>query len=94
MKEQAFHKVYAQIEALHGEISLLSKKNPNDAVSKFKLQFINEALRGANSILTNKQRPFADFSEFDEANIPTTSDVTLILAQYLGCLHEVRLDNI
>jgi len=94
VKEKIFNKVYAQIEALHSEISLLSRKNPNDGVSKFKLQFINEALREANSILTDKQKPFANFSEFDEASIPTTSDVTLILAQYLGCLEGIRLDNI
>lgn len=94
MKEKAFNKVYAQIQALHSEISLLSKKNPNDGVSKFKLPFINEALHEANTILTDKQKPFADFREFDETSIPTTSDVTLILAQYLGCLEEVSLDHI
>lgn len=97
MKEQeleVFIKVYAQIEALHGEIGLLSRKNPNDGVSKFKLQFINRALREANSILTDNQKPFANFNEFDEDSIPTTSDVTLILAQYLGCLEEIRCANI
>ncbi|MCK4252731.1 hypothetical protein KAX97_14885 [candidate division WOR-3 bacterium] len=89
-----FTKIYAQTEALHSEIGLLSRKNPNDGVSKFKLQFINRALREANSILTDEQKPFADFSEFDEDSIPTTSDVTLILAQYLGCLEEIRCANI
>lgn len=89
-----FTKIYAQIEALHSEIGLLSRKNPNDGASKFKLQFINRALREVNSILTDKQKPFADFSEFDEDSIPTTSDVTLILAQYLGCLEEIRCANI
>jgi len=89
-----FIKIYAQIEALHSEIGLLSRKNPNDGVSKFKLQFINRALHEANSILTDEQKPFADFSEFDEDSIPTTSDVTLILAQYLGCLEEIRCANI
>ena len=91
---EVFIKVYAQIEALHSEIGLLSRKNPNDGVSKFKLQFINRALREANSILTDKQKPFADFRGFDEASIPTTSDVTLILAQYLSCLEEIRCANI
>jgi len=97
MKEKeldVFTKIYAQIEALYSEIGLLSRKNPNDGVSKFKLQFINRALREANNILTDKQKPFADFSEFDEDNIPTTSDVTFILAQYLGCLEEIRCANI
>ena len=39
-----FKKVLSQINGLYKEIGLLSKKNPNDAVNKFKLTSINQTI--------------------------------------------------
>jgi hypothetical protein len=90
----AFEKTQAQMAALHDEVAALARKAPNDAVNKFKLGLINKVVQAANALLGDSYRPFADFASFDENNVPTTSDVTLILAQYLNCLEKYRADNI
>lgn len=89
-----FIRVYAQIEALHNEMSILSKKSPDDVINKFKLRFINKALDQANYLLREEQKPFGDFEVFNEDDLPTNSDVTMILAQYSGCMEELRSANI
>ncbi len=89
-----FEKTYAQMQALHSEISTLSKKSPNDGVNTFKLNFTNNVIEEANKILGKKYKPFSDFDRFDEENIPTNSDVTMILSQYINCLEKLRSDNI
>lgn len=88
-----FIQVYAQFEALYAEIGLLSKKNPNDGINTFKLKYINKILEQANNILKEERKPFSDFAFFEEDNLPTNSDVTMILAQYLGCMEELRSAN-
>jgi len=91
---EVFEKAYSQLEGLHQEIGLLSKKSPNDGVNKFKLRFVNLVLSQANSILTEQYEPFSDFKSFDEIEIPTNSDVALIISQYLNCMEKLRADNI
>ncbi len=89
-----FEKIQTQLEGLLTEITLLSKKSPNDAVNKFKLKFINEILSGGNKILGKTYIPLASFDGFDEDDLPSNSDVTFILSQYLNCLEKLRADNI
>jgi hypothetical protein len=89
-----FEKVQAQIEGLHTEMSTLSKKSQNDALNKFKLKFVNQLVNEANKLLGDKYKPFGDFDQFDENDIPTNSDVALMLSQYLNCLEKLRADNV
>lgn len=89
-----FEKTHAQIEALHDEISLLSKKKPDDAINKFKLSFVNSVLEKANALLGQKYKPFSEFKVFDEDTLPTNSDVIMILGQYINCMEKLRSDNI
>jgi hypothetical protein len=89
-----FEKLQSQIEGLYTEISALSKKSQNDALNKFKLKFTNQLLTEANTLLDAEYRPFADFSTFDENDMPTNSDAALMLVQYLNCLEKLRYDNI
>ncbi|BDS11479.1 hypothetical protein [Aureispira anguillae] len=89
-----FEKVQGQIEGFYKEIGILSKKNPNDAVNKFKLKFINQILVEANELLQGLYKPLKDFDFFEEDDIPTNSDVTMIFEQYLACLEKLRSDNI
>jgi hypothetical protein len=89
-----FEKLSGQLLSIYEEISLLSKKNPNDAVNKFKLKFINKLLSQSNEFLTDTYRPFEDFESFDEDDIPRNSDVVFILSQYLQCFEKLRSDNI
>jgi len=91
---ELFSKIYAQLEALHNEISLLSKKSPNDAVNKFKLKLINSVLSTTNEILGQKNKPFENFSVFDEDDLSNNGDVNMILSQYLSCMEELRVLNI
>ena len=89
-----FEKLSGQLISVYEEISLLSKKNPNDAVNKFKLNFLNKLLNDANKFLTDKYRPFDDFDIFEEDDMPQNSDVVFILSQYLQCFEKLRSDNV
>jgi hypothetical protein len=89
-----FEKLAGQLMGLYEEMSLLSKKNPNDAVNKFKLKFINRQLEESNEFLSAKYKPFDDFDIFSEDDVPQNSDVVFILAQYLQCMEKLRGDNV
>ncbi|KFR69412.1 hypothetical protein, partial [Salmonella enterica] len=89
-----FEKLSGQLLSIYEEISLLSKKNPNDAVNKFKLKFVNVLLVQSNDYLGNEYKPFEDFINFDEDDIPQNSDVVFILSQYLQCFEKLRADNV
>jgi hypothetical protein len=89
-----FEKLSGQLISIYEEMSLLSKKNPNDAVNKFKLKFVNKLIEESNIFLDSKYRPFEDFDSFDEDDIPQTSDVVFILSQYLQCFEKLRSDNV
>jgi hypothetical protein len=89
-----FEKLQAQLEGLYVEISALSKKSQNDALNKFKLKFVNQILTEANILLDDEYLPFSDFSTFDENDMPTNSDVAMMLTQYLNCFEKLRADNI
>ena len=91
---EQLEKVTGQIEGLHREISALTKKSAIDPLNKFKLRFVNTALASANGILADEYRPFPDFDIFDPDDVPSNSDVALILAQYLEELERKRADNI
>ncbi|HVV78666.1 MAG TPA: hypothetical protein VHD59_03495 [Pseudolabrys sp.] len=87
-------RVMGQLDALHIEISQLAKKSPNDGVNKFKLKLINKLIGTANEVLGDDYRPFSEFNLFDEDDLPTNSDVTLIVGQYLEQCERFRSDNI
>ncbi|PZX52526.1 hypothetical protein [Algoriphagus chordae] len=89
-----FEKYQSQLEGLLSEIGMLAKKSPNDGVNKFKLKFINEVVNESNTILGDNYKPFDSFKEFDENDVPTNSDVTFIISQYLNCFEKLRSDNI
>lgn len=81
-----FIKLLIQIEEFLEGFIELSKKKPNDAVNKFKLKFINNLLTTSNEIIDVKNKPFEEFESFNEDELPTNSDVVLILSQYVACL--------
>ena len=89
-----FEQANAQLEGLYTEIDKLSKKKPDDAVNKFKIKFINSVLLLANNVLGDEEKPFKDFSQFDEAEMPTNSDVAMIVAQYINCMEKYRIGHI
>lgn len=90
---EIFQKVWDQLNVTITEISELSKKKPNDVVNKFKLKYINKILEDANQLLGDALKPFSDFTIFDEDDLPTNSDISLILAQYESSLYSFYLKN-
>ena len=91
---EVFEKLNGQLDGLYDEMSALSKKSPSDAVNEFKLKFVNQLLSEINAFLRNEYKPFAEFNKFEEDDLPTNSDVVLMLSQYLNCMEKLRADNI
>lgn len=89
-----FEKLAGQVSGLYEEMSILSKKSPNDAVNKFKLKLINLQLIESNALLAERYRPFSDFEVFVEDDVPQNSDIVFILSQYLQCMEKLRGDNV
>ncbi|KQT01565.1 hypothetical protein ASG42_26470 [Rhizobium sp. Leaf391] len=87
-------KVIGQIQGAHAEISVLAKKSPNDSLNPFKLGLINKIIERANLHLGEQYRPFDDFDAFQADAVPTNSDVTMVLAQYLEEVERKRSDNV
>ena len=91
---EKLEKLLGQINGIYSEISALSKKSPNDGVNNFKLNLINKVLAFANDVLGPSYRPFDDFSQFDVDDLPTTSDVTVVISQYMEEAERYRSDNV
>ena len=89
-----FEKLIVQIGSLYQEISILAKKSPNDAINTFKLQFVNKVLAKCNEFMGQQYRPFSGFETFLSDDMPSNSDVTFILSQYIECAEKFRADNI
>lgn len=88
-----FERVHAQLHGAYAEISALSSKKPGDAVNSFKLRLLNTILDDANDVL-GPHKPFEGFTDFNEEDVPTNSDVLFILSQYMNCMETLRADNI
>jgi hypothetical protein len=44
--------------------------------------------------LDEAQKPVDYFSKFEETDLPSNSDVLIVLSQYLNCLEKIRSDNV
>ncbi len=87
---ELLEKIKGQLHVIHQEISILSKKSPNDGVNVFKLRLINSILKEANRLLGKSFRPMAGFEQFDEDDLPSTSDVAFVVAQYMEGIKRFR----
>lgn len=87
-KEDLKEKIKSQIRTLRSEFCTLSNKHPNDQVNTFKLKYVNDTLTECNKLLGEK-KPYKDFETFDLDELPTNSDVLLMLSLYSDILfHE------
>ncbi|MCU9850554.1 hypothetical protein OEZ60_21500 [Defluviimonas sp. WL0024] len=91
---EKLEKLTGQLNSLHAEVAALAKKSPNDGVNAFKLKLINKVLELGNQILGEKYRPFPDFEAFESDDLPSTSDVTMVLGQYIEEAERFRSDNV
>lgn len=80
---ERLEKLIGQLKAFHAEIGQLAKKSPNDALNDFKLGLINKTISLANSVLGKEYIPFEGFSGFEKDDMPSNSDVTTMISQYL-----------
>lgn len=90
---KTFQQLQTQLDGFYEEITILSKKKPDDAINKFKLRFINQFLENATLLLGEDYCPFPDFTKFDLDDIPTNSDVVIMLSQYSQAFIRFRFDN-
>ena len=79
-------KVLEQMRTLLHEFRILSGKKPNDPINVFKLKYVNKTLEAANDVLGD-DKPYVDFENFSEEDLPTNSDVLMILSLYLDRMH-------
>lgn len=86
-------KLIGQLQGLHSEISQLAKRSPNDGLNTFKLRLVNKVLKSGNDILAGGYVPFDDFYQFQAELLPTNSDVTMILSQYMEQAERFRSDH-
>lgn len=76
-----------KLNTLVYEFRRLSDKKPNDTINEFKLGIVNKLLAEANTELeaSGTRLPISNFTQFDEATLPSNSDVLLVLTLYLNC---------
>lgn len=91
---EKLEKTIGQLGAIHREISLLSKKSPNDAVNPFKLKTINTIIEVANDVLGESYKVVQGFDKFEDDDAPSTSDVVFIVAQYMEEIERFRTDHV
>ena len=91
---EKFEILQGQLQSVYDEMNTLAKKTPNDALNKFKLGLINSVLAKANGLLGIEKKPFSDFEQFDDTAIPTTSDVLVLISQYLSAFENLRVASI
>jgi hypothetical protein len=63
-------------------------------LNAFKLKLVNKVIAVGNTVLPEAYRPFKDFDQFDSDDMPTNSDVTIILTQYMEQTERYRSDNV
>ena len=91
---ERLEKTIGQLGAIHREISLLSKKSPIDPVNSFKLKMINKTIESANHVLGEDYKPIDEFEKFDDDDVPSTSDVVFVVAQYIKEAERIRDNHI
>jgi hypothetical protein len=88
-KASAWETAMPLLRAMYGEFKELSKKKPDDAVSKEKIKVVNRLLEKCREVLANEDSlSFLDL--LDEDELPQHSDVVLMLSQYVAAMNQYR----
>lgn len=83
----------SKIEGLHSEIQAGAKRKADAAISPFQLNVVNIILRAANEF-AGDERVLDGFEAFDPDDLPTSSDVSMVVSQYVEYFERIRCDNI
>lgn len=77
------------LESMYLEFKELAKKKPDASINKNKIKIVNLLLERLRTILVDENTiEFLDM--FDEDDVPQTSDVTLILSQYVAAMKSFK----
>lgn len=77
------------LNAMYAQFQELSKKKPDDAISKNKIAVVNRLLQRCRDILESEDSlEFLDL--LDEEDLPKNSDVVLMLSQYVAAMKTFR----
>ncbi|MFZ2452550.1 MAG: hypothetical protein WAW36_18740 [Methylovulum miyakonense] len=88
-KAQTYDTTVGLLKAMYMEFKDLSKKKPDAAVSKSKINITNRLLTKVRSVLDDEESiEFLDL--LDEDDVPQVSDVTIILSQYEAAMASFR----
>jgi len=77
------------LDAMYNEFKELSKKKPDEAVSRGKIAVVNRLLEKCRETL-NGEDSLAFLDLLDEDNVPQNSDVVLMLSQYVAAMETFR----
>jgi hypothetical protein len=91
---ERLERLIGQLEGAYDEIAALAKKSPNDGVNAFKIKLLNQIVDECNRFLPEGYRAVPDFDSFDMDSVPSNSDVTFVLSQYLQTVERFRSDNL
>lgn len=86
------NKTIDQIRTLKYEFQALSSKKPNDVLNEFKVKYVNKSLKAANELL-GEDKPYEDFESFSDEDLPTNSDVLMMLNLYLNGMSRYKDAN-
>jgi hypothetical protein len=85
--------VIASLDGLQSELGAAAKRKSTEPVTNFQLRLINLVLAKANALL-GANKPIGDFEKFEPDDIPTVSDVSMVVAQYVESFEKIRCENI
>ena len=85
--------VIAKLDGLHTEMTAAVKRKADAPVTSFQLKLINGVLSEAN-ILLKSDLPLPGFTQFDADDLPTASDVSMVVGQYVEVFEKIRCENI
>lgn len=89
---ELYETIRPKIESIRNTIKDLSNKKPDVTLNSFKVKRVNILLEQANGLLKDL-KPYEDFSKFDEDDLPTYSDVLMILNLYVKSFEKYWQDN-
>lgn len=89
---EIYEELKPKITSVRDTIKTLSSKKPDEILNLFKIRRINILLEQANSLLEDI-KPYNDFNTFIEDELPSNSDVLLILELYLEAFHRYWINN-
>ena len=89
---ELYETIRPKIESIRNTIKDLSNKKPDVTLNSFKVKRVNLLLEQANGLLKDL-KPYEDFSKFDEDDLPTYSDMLMILNLYVKSFEKYWQDN-